>query len=128
MQTRNIGPPSFLTESNTNILLSPSERTGRKSYKLSNRKGGEKKEAVWPPHLEAALLDGLQHPLSLFRCLTFARAEKIPTDLEKWATTPTLHQTQRLDIQAYSGYHWEIQNGEAGWKSPPANNREYEGL
>ncbi|KAF8193412.1 hypothetical protein BJ912DRAFT_1141875 [Pholiota molesta] len=60
MHTRNIGPSSFLTQTDTNILLSPSERTGRKSYKLSNRKGGEKKEAVWPPQLEAALLEGLR--------------------------------------------------------------------
>ncbi|KAF9483220.1 hypothetical protein BDN70DRAFT_874100 [Pholiota conissans] len=60
MHTRNIGPSSFLTQTDTNILLSPSERTGRKSYKLSNRKGGEKKEPVWPPQLEAALLEGLR--------------------------------------------------------------------
>ncbi|KAF5326995.1 hypothetical protein D9619_005023 [Psilocybe cf. subviscida] len=49
-------------QSDANLVLSPSERTGRKSYKLARNRGrnGERKEPVWPPILEEALLDGLR--------------------------------------------------------------------
>lgn len=63
--SRRAGHYSFCSQSDnksdTNVAPSSSERTGRKSYKLSHNRSrnGERKEAVWPPPLEEALLDGI---------------------------------------------------------------------
>jgi len=40
-------------------LLSQSEKTGRRSHKMMTVAGRPRKEPVWPPVLEEALLEGM---------------------------------------------------------------------
>lgn len=123
MHTRNIGSPSFITEAKTNMILSPSERTGRKSYKLSNKKGGEKKEAVWPPHLEAALLEGgyFYLPHLSDNADAHSRVEKVPAHLKKRAPSSSVHKEKCINRSAHLGYNREMQDCQASGQPPSAD-------
>ncbi len=96
--------------------------TGRKCWKTIKGKG----EVVWPPYLEAALVEGVYHViinianlLIFITCRRAKRSRKIQTSRDTLCTSiGTLPDAKQVHIRLYSPDYWETSDAQAGRQSP----------